>query len=196
NLWPDKTRYTLLYSSEMAKYFLPSVWPAYKRLVVTTLLRDPLEKLRSYYYFSDRQASRRRFEDFLGFQRDFVAGNWTPESFERQRRLGNEGAGAATLDMAARSCCEFREFLGQGDVEKAKQVLVTQFDLVGIAERMSETLVCLGRLYGKTPSEMGAVAKLLGDANVNGDAKLDWLPREKEVAPLGRFLGPAGNHTN
>ena len=24
---------------------------------------------------------------------------------------------------------------------------------------------------------------------VNGDAKLDWLPREKEVAPLGRFLG-------
>ena len=35
------------------------------------------------------------------------------------RRLGNEGAGAATLDMAARSCCEFREFLGQGDVEKA-----------------------------------------------------------------------------
>ena len=44
-------------------------------------------------------------------------------------------------------------------MERAKVALATQFDLVGITERMSDSIVSLGKLYGKTAEEM---AQILG----------------------------------
>ena len=178
NLWPDSKRYALLSASAKASYFLPSTWGPQKRIVITTILREPAEKLRSYFYYVNPEPTHQRFAQFLGFQRDYVAGNWTSEEFELQKSWPR---GASTLSIVHRSCCEFHQWLGQGDVAKSQRVLATQFDLVGLNERMDETVVCLGRLYGKTPEEMGLLRRTAVDDKVN-DVKLDWLPREREMA--------------
>ena len=180
NLWPDSKRYTLLSTSAKASYFLPSTWGPQKRIVITTILREPAEKLRSYFYYLNSEPTHQRFAQFLGFQRDYVAGNWTSEEFALQKSWPR---GASTLSIVQRSCCEVNQKLGQGDVAKSQRVLATQFDLVGLNERMDETVVCLGRLYGKTPEEMGLIRRVHAtDGKVNSDVKLDWLPREREMA--------------
>ena len=71
-----------------------------------------------------------------------MAGNMTQEAFENE-----------SWPLFLQTCCEYEAYLGDGSVEKAKLTLATQFNLVGITERMSEGLVSLGRLYGLTPWE-------------------------------------------
>ena len=41
-------------------------------------------------------------------------------------------------------------------------MLVSQFDFVGIAERLPETMAGLGRIYAKTPAGMGILARDIG----------------------------------
>ena len=120
-----------------------------KRIMTTTLLRDPVERIRSYYYYvygpvyADN-ANRDQFRSFLALSRDYVAGNMTRTAFGKQQ---------GQLFLLLRGCCEYETWLGDGSVEKAKLTLATQFNLVGITERMNEGLVSVGKLYGLTPTQ-------------------------------------------
>ena len=60
--------------------------------------------------------------------------------------------------MTQRGCCEFNYYLSQGDVtwQSFQKVLATQFDLVGILERLDGTVVCLGRLCSRHQARWGS----------------------------------------
>ena len=101
-------------------------------------------------------SSREGFGGFLRFCRDYVAGNWTLEQFERQKSLFR---GAKSLAILRRSCCEYERYLGEESLEKSLVTLSTMFDLVGLQEKMDESLVTLGRLYGLTPHEVAEIGR-------------------------------------
>lgn len=182
NLWPDSKRFWLLHRVEWARNWLPQNMFNLQRnrILITTVLRDPVERIRSYYYYQNpRGISHEQFLAFLRFRRDYVAGNWTMEGFERQA-AGPKGA--ETFSILHRSCCEYETWLGHGSVEKAKITLATQFDLVGITERMNESLVSLGKLYGLTADEMAVIGQSVPRDKDNSDTKLDWTDEEKALA--------------
>ncbi|CAE7370000.1 STR8 [Symbiodinium natans] len=164
-----------------------------KRILVSTILRDPVERIRSWYYYWAVGQSHTTFLDWLQFRRDFVSGNWTQAGLEAQSHEPNFAATLSTFHM---SCCEYEVYLGQGSVERAKVALATQFDLVGITERMSDSIVSLGKLYGKTAEEMAQIGQHIGK-DLENSRKLDWTDEEKSLAtyiankspgrPLGHF---------
>mmetsp|Transcript_36943 Transcript_36943/g.68862 ORF Transcript_36943/g.68862 Transcript_36943/m.68862 type:complete len:377 (-) Transcript_36943:141-1271(-) len=178
-LWPDTKRLELLWGVEWARTWLPTNLQG-RRLVVTTILRDPTEKLRSYYYFANEGASRRGFQEFLRFRRDFVAGNWTQEEFDKQAAGDNKPA--MTLNILNDSVGEYQHWLGNGSVEQSKLALSTQFDLVAITEEMNAGLVSLGKLYGLSLRETVMVRRNTPDDLDNSDNKLDWTDEELAIA--------------
>ena len=145
NLWADRRRYELLTSSMLTSSWLPSTWGPTQRLLITTILMDPVERLRSVFYGdgADESKTPEAFTAYLEAQYELVTGNSTHDT---NMPLG-------------KGCCEYSYYLGNGDVKTAKQVLVSQFDFVGISEMMSQTLVSLAWLYGKTPAGMGTLAR-------------------------------------
>ncbi|CAE7029250.1 STR8 [Symbiodinium natans] len=179
--WPDSKRFWLYWRVEWARSWLPQnmFHLQNKRILVTTILRDPVERIRSYYYYQNPKGNHSLFLDFLHFRRDYVAGNWTMAGFEEQAKTPK---GASTFSILHRSCCEYETWLGQGCVEKAKITLATQFDLVGITERMNEAIVSLGKLYGKTAEEMAAIGQHVDRDKDNSGVKLDWTDEEKSLA--------------
>ncbi|CAE7374860.1 STR8 [Symbiodinium sp. CCMP2592] len=197
NLWPSSERLKLLWRVEWARSWLPSDLYQ-KRLIVTTILREPIERLRSYYYFGgngflpnltvehadvgNRAASHQGFKSWLKFRRDFITGNWSYEQFLQQ--ASGKDAGSTSRFMLLRSCCEYETWLGDGSVERAKLALATQFDLVGITERLDEGLVSLGKLYGQTPQQLAAVFRSIPEIFDNSDNKLDWTAEEKALATI------------
>jgi len=197
NLWPSSERLKLLWRVEWARSWLPSDLYQ-KRLIVTTILREPIERLRSYYYFGgngflpnltvehadvgNQAASHQGFKSWLKFRRDFVTGNWSYEQFLQQ--ASGKDAGSTSRLMLLRSCCEYETWLGDGSVERAKLALATQFDLVGITERLDEGLVSLGKLYGQTPQQLAAVFRSIPEIFDNSDNKLDWTGEEKALATI------------
>ena len=178
---------------EWARSWLPSDLHQ-KRLLVTTILREPTERLRSFYYFggngfsaassSDQgnlAASHQGFKSWLEFRRDFVTGNWSHEQFQQQ--ASNADAGSTSMSILLRSCCEYETWLGDGSIEAAKLTLATQFDLVGITERLDESLVSLGKLYGLTPLQLAAMfRRSVPEVFDNSDNKLDWTEEERALA--------------
>ena len=182
NLWTDEERFKLLWKVEWARGWLPASF-RHKRLLITTILRDPMERIRSYYYFVNPTASHEEFLPWLEFRRDFVAGNATAEQYEKQLDVSR---GATSYALLLRSCCEYETYLGDGSVAQAKRTLTTQFNLVAIKERMNEGLVSLGRLYGLSPEQMAAVDRELqregqDDVHDNGDGKLEWTGEERRL---------------
>ncbi|CAE7687834.1 STR8, partial [Symbiodinium pilosum] len=117
---------------------------------------------------------------FLKFRRDFVAGNWTQEQFDKQASMRNRGS--TSMSILLRSCCEYETWLGNGSVEQAKLALATQFDLVGVTERMNEGLVSLGKLYGLSVPQLAAVGRSIPHKLDNADNKLDWTDEELALA--------------
>ncbi|CAE6958901.1 STR8 [Symbiodinium natans] len=195
NLWPATERLKLLWKVEWARSWLPSDLH-HKRLLVTTILREPIERLRSFYYFGGNgfftnfsadlgnlAASHQGFKSWLEFRRDFVTGNWSYEQFQQQ--ASNRDAGSTSMSIVLRSCCEYETWLGDGSVEKAKLTLATQFDLVGITERLDESLVSLGMVYGLTPQQLAAMfRRSVPEIFDNGDNKLDWTEEERALATV------------
>ena len=179
NLWPSSDRLKLLWNVDWARTWLPSDLHN-KRILVTTILREPTEKIRSYYYFKNPIASRQGFKSFLEFRRDFVSGNWTQQQFDSQ--ASGKDRGSTSLPILLRSCCEYETWLGNGSVERAKLTLGTQFDLVGITERMDEGLLSLGKLYGLTTEQVAAVGRSIPHELDNSDNKLDWTEEERALA--------------
>ncbi|CAE7201887.1 STR8, partial [Symbiodinium natans] len=178
NLYSDEKRLELLARVPWARSWLPSTF-IQKRVRLTTILREPTERLRSYYYYDNAYSSREGFGGFLRFCRDYVAGNWTLEQFERQKSLFR---GAKSLAILRRSCCEYERYLGEESLEKSLVTLSTMFDLVGLQEKMDESLVTLGRLYGLTPHEVAEIGRSVPpDCNSNSD-KLDWTEEELRLA--------------
>eukprot|EP00439_Symbiodinium_sp_Y106_P019884 s6589_g2.t1 len=53
NLWPDSKRFWLLHRVEWARIWLPQNMFNLQRsrILITTVLRDPVERIRSYYYY-------------------------------------------------------------------------------------------------------------------------------------------------
>ena len=141
NLWADRRRYELLASSMLTQSWLPAKWGPTQRVLITTILMDPVERLRSVFYISSEDHSPEAFTAYLEAQ------------YELSNSTGDTGM------PLGKGCCEYNYYLGSGDVKTAKKVLVSQFDLVGISEMMSQTLVCLARLYGKTAAGMGTLAR-------------------------------------
>ncbi|CAE7793254.1 unnamed protein product [Symbiodinium sp. CCMP2456] len=90
------------------------------------------------------------------------------------------------MSILLRSCCEYETWLGDGSVEKAKLVLSTQFDLVGITERMNDALVSLGRLYGLSAEETAQIGLKADDQDKhdNSENKLDWTEEELRLATV------------
>ena len=179
NLWPSSDRLKLLWNVDWARTWLPSDLHN-KRILVTTILREPTEKIRSYYYFKNPIASRQGFKSFLEFRRDFVSGNWTQQQFDSQ--ASGKDRGSTSLPILLRSCCEYETWLGNGSVERAKLTLGTQFDLVGITERMEEGLLSLGKLYGLTTEQVATVGRSIPHELDNSDNKLDWTEEERALA--------------
>mmetsp|Transcript_30590 Transcript_30590/g.37536 ORF Transcript_30590/g.37536 Transcript_30590/m.37536 type:complete len:291 (+) Transcript_30590:1-873(+) len=165
NLWPDKKRHELLVSSAMASHWLPMDWGLKKRVLITTVLRDPVERLRSVFYSLSPDHSPEKFKDFLQVQQKMAKNNQTAEGWHWRK--------------AIQGCCEYAHYLGNGDVNLSKKVLVSQFDFVGIAENMTETLAALAWLYGKTPSGMGILAR---DTLLKVPEPEAWDPEDLEVA--------------
>mmetsp|Transcript_60026 Transcript_60026/g.112151 ORF Transcript_60026/g.112151 Transcript_60026/m.112151 type:complete len:376 (-) Transcript_60026:75-1202(-) len=187
NLWSDSKRLELLSTVEWARTWLPPSFQS-KRLVTTTVLRDPAERIRSFYYFRNEDASHENFMSFLEFRRDFVAGNWTQEQFEAQANFWKKGA--ETMAFLRRSCCEYEYWLGDGSVEKSQVVLSTQFDLVAITERLNEGLVGLGKLYGISVNELANIARAMPQIFENSDGKLEWTADELYLA---NYIAEKGN---
>ncbi|CAE7604107.1 NLRC5, partial [Symbiodinium sp. KB8] len=182
NLWPDKKRLNLLWGVEWARVWLPGNFQN-KRILVTTLLREPKERIRSFYYFKNSAPTREGFKAFLEFRRDFVLGNMTQERYEAEK--GHQDRAFTTMSLLLRSCCEYETWLGDGSVAKAKLVLSTQFDLVGITERMNDALVSLGRLYGLSAEETARIGlKADQDKLDNSENKLDWTDEELNLTTL------------
>ena len=178
-MWPSSERLKLLWQVEWARFWLPRDLHQ-KRIIVTTILREPTERIRSYYYFQNPIASHSGFKDFLEFRRDYVAGNWTHAQFLKQASTKNRGS--TSMSILLRSCCEYETWLGNGSIEKAKLTLSTQFDLVGITEKMDEGLVSLGKLYGLTVQQLAAVGQRIPHELDNSDLKLDWTDEELALA--------------
>jgi len=179
NLWPDTKRFELLRSVEYARAWLPQT-SHNKRILVTTILRDPVERIRSYFYYLNREAkSHEAFLTWLQFRRDYVAGNWTQAQFNAQVMSPR---GATSMSILNRSCCEYETWLGHGSVAKAKRALTTQFDLVGITERMNEAVLVLGRLYGFGTEQTAAIGRAIPRDKDNSDDKLDYTDEEKALA--------------
>ena len=122
---------------------------------------DPVERLRSVFYISNEDHSPEAFTAYLEAQHELVN-----STHDTEMPLG-------------KGCCEYNYYLGGGDVKTAKQVLVSQFDFVGISEMMSETLVCLARLYGKKPAGMGTLAR---DAGLEEPKTEKWKKGDLEMA--------------
>jgi len=183
NLWPDKKRLNLLWRVEWARVWLPWNFQN-KRILVTTLLREPKERIRSFYYFKNDVPTHEGFKAFLEFRRDFVLGNMTHERYEAEK--GHQDRAFTTMSILLRSCCEYETWLGDGSVDKAKLVLSTQFDLVGITERMNDALVSLGRLYGLSAQETAKIGLKAEDQdkNDNSENKLDWTDEELDLATI------------
>ena len=172
NLWPDENRLQLLWKVDWARKWLPRSFQDQK-LLATTILREPTERLRSYFYYVSPKASHADFKSWLELRRDFVAGNASLEALESVSR-----------PMLLRACCEYETWLG-GSLQKAKQALSTQFNLVAILERMSAGLVSLARLYGLSVDRLAQVNRLIAErTNVHDDSsvKLDWTPEELRLA--------------
>ena len=161
NLWADRRRHELLASSMLTQSWLPAMWGPTQRVLITTILMDPVERLRSVFYISNEDHSPEAFTAYLEAQHELVN---SPHDTEMPLGKG---------------CCEYNYYLGGGDVKTAKQVLVSQFDFVGISEMMSETLVCLARLYGKKPAGMGTLAR---DAGLEEPKTEKWKKGDLEMA--------------
>jgi len=179
NLWPDSKRFALLWNVAWTRVWLPPFFQ-HKRVVVTTILREPLERIRSYYYYVNYWPSHEKFLAYLALRRDHVAGNMTEEDFNN-RSLWGEREGGPSMSILLRSCCEYEEWLGDGSVERSIRALATQFDLVALTERMSEGLVTLGRLYGLSAWDMAKIGREVGYKN-EGSRKLDWIDEEYRLA--------------
>lgn len=65
--------------------------------------------------------------------------------------------------------------------------MVSQFDFVGIAEQLPETMAGLARLYAKTPAGMGILARDIG---------IKVRQRVRAASPCGIHHGPAHNDVN
>lgn len=167
NLWPDSKRHDLLTRSAQSLSWLPLWWGPLRRILTTTVLRDPVKKLRSAYNRIN-ETHPMPLKAFLKAQRDFVAGNASDQM--------------PPLRKAVMNCCEYSFYLGNGDVNKSRRVLASQFDMVGIAELLPETMVSLGRLYGKTPAGMGTIAR---DALLEVPDAEDW---DKEDQDMVEFI--------
>jgi len=91
--------------------------------MVATLLRDPIEREISRYFY-DRARGESRAKSL---------------SLERWA-------------MFVRN--DYTSVLGRGDVGQANQTLESDFDIVGITERMDEFVVALGLLLRQSPRDM------------------------------------------
>lgn len=153
NLWPDRMRYETLMSSAMTFQWLPLLWGPGKRVLITTILRDPVERLRSVFYSLSPDHSPENFTDFLIAERDTAYGNMTEPQMARIQAEG------IPWRKVIQGCCEYGHYLGNCDVAKAKRVLVSHFDFVGIYEDLPGSLASLAWLYGKSPEGMGTLAR-------------------------------------
>jgi len=179
NLWPSEARRKWLWNVEWARAWMPANLRQ-KRLLITTIIRQPMEKMRSWYYFWNYAPSSEGFLQWLQVRRDFVAGNLTPSEFALQASTNH---GSHTMEDLLRTCCEYETFLGNGTVDNAKLALATQFDLVGITERLTESLVTLGRLCGYSPHEVAQMGKIVSKEHAKAQAmKLEWTNQELALA--------------
>mmetsp|Transcript_7393 Transcript_7393/g.15349 ORF Transcript_7393/g.15349 Transcript_7393/m.15349 type:complete len:359 (+) Transcript_7393:90-1166(+) len=140
-----------------------------------TLLRDPAEKLRSKFFWhrrSDDDVNLVTFESYLLRQlRTVRSANFTALN---QKSTFLHASGGHKF----RPCCEYVDFLGDFSVNTAKQVLATQFNLVGITERFDETLVTIAHILGFPVSALPAPSH---DKD-NGDHKEDWTNETRALA--------------
>eukprot|EP00448_Togula_jolla_P001303 CAMPEP_0170594066 /NCGR_PEP_ID=MMETSP0224-20130122/13795_1 /TAXON_ID=285029 /ORGANISM="Togula jolla, Strain CCCM 725" /LENGTH=359 /DNA_ID=CAMNT_0010918085 /DNA_START=18 /DNA_END=1098 /DNA_ORIENTATION=+ len=172
NLLPYEERHALLSSvtgkAEEYTSWIPSSPESEGRVLILTVLRDPRERLRSKYYFNREMkscppshcaAKNMTFLEWM--QMDKVAGLKSGRSLE--------------------SCCEYTSMLG-GSTEKAKNVLATFFDVVGITETMDEFLVTAARAMGKPPSQLPDPSSPEFTERDNSDNKEPWTEEERRAA--------------
>ena len=66
NLWADRRRHELLASSMLTQSWLPATWGPTQRVLITTILMDPVERLRSVFYISNEDHSPGGFYGISG----------------------------------------------------------------------------------------------------------------------------------
>eukprot|EP00931_Biecheleriopsis_adriatica_P070060 TRINITY_DN4385_c0_g1_i1.p1 TRINITY_DN4385_c0_g1~~TRINITY_DN4385_c0_g1_i1.p1 ORF type:complete len:397 (+),score=64.28 TRINITY_DN4385_c0_g1_i1:82-1272(+) len=184
NLMPESERYAeLVHFAPASRAWLPDSWSSNSKLIVVTILRDPAEKFRSWYYWGWKGSKNSKdtlYEQLLSLNDTLANTSWE-EIAQRDNSIVIKDSNII------RQCCEYAHYLGGGSVDKAKIVLATHFDLVGITERFDEVVVGLGKLYGVSVREIANIAK--GPVAVYEKAykdmsenKLDWTPQDYPLA--------------
>ncbi len=139
-------------------------------LKVFTILRDPLERIRSKYYFQrsgwcvrkfgkECAAAQLTFFDWMNYTRNATA--------PKLKRAGSSDP---------KACCEYVDVLGGGDLAAALGALEL-FDVVAIAERMRDSVSEIKGAVGRKETNI-AVAHHRN----NADNKKAWTAEEKALA--------------
>lgn len=136
-----------------------------------TILRDPRERLRSKYHFRRHleypDALHHSFYEWLSLlQKD-------PETLFDFKRHHHE-----VVNLKKEACSEYVQFLGNMNVDQAKYVLATRFDLVGITEKMDETMVELARQLNKDPNSSVEVLH----SRTSASEKTPWTNEQYALA--------------
>jgi len=145
-------------------------------LKVFTVLRDPSERLRSKYYFQRSGWCGRKYGDVCPAVRlSFM--EWM--KYEKDPNDPNIPQDMGSMDAAheQQACCEYTKTLGDGDLSTALRSLKF-FDVVGITERMDETVNEIVRVVNGA-SEFKAE---IGKRRDNTSTKKPWTPEEKKMA--------------
>lgn len=167
DIWPKQKRY-----DELLSKGLPHVtrWlsPSSETLLIVTMLREPRERLRSKYYF------RRT----LGDNGNSCCQDAVANSFDQWLQLLQNGHPSFKVEAVS----EYVHFLGNDSVDRAKYVLATRFDHIGLLEDMNGTMVELWRQLGRD-SGSGSGSKVeITHARDDSLSKAPWTQDQYAMA--------------
>jgi len=140
-----------------SRLWLPPALGASGRVLIATMLRDPRERLRSKYYY--RQV--------LGFD-DAV--NHSFDEWLSLLQVKDPAVKAVKME----ACCEYIRYLGSMNVARAKYILATRFDIVGILENIDGTMLELAHQLGKDPHSPVEIEHARGGSY----NKLQWTDQQ------------------
>lgn len=140
---------------------------------VLTILRDPVERIRSKYYFQRYGPDGGEGWCVKKYGKKCAASELT--FLEWMSGENNNASGLMKMGgVDPEACCEYVEILGGGDVDVALSALEL-FDVVGITEQMNETIAEISKVMGRNATNFPHVFN-------NAQNKKPWSVEERALA--------------